>query len=89
MIRKATSDGKPGNEPVLVYTSIDFNEIALIKSMLKSADIEFFVENESQTGWGPITAQCPSGGGMKVFVRTDDGAEAAEIIASLTEEQAE
>ena len=61
MGQSTTSARDARNEPVMVHASFDFNEIALIKSMLTSADIEFFVEGDSQTGWGPVFAQCPIG----------------------------
>jgi len=85
MGQSTTSARDARNEPVMVHASIDFNEIALIKSMLISADIEFFVEGDSQTDWGPVFAQCPMAGGMKVFVRSEDAVEAAEIIDSLND----
>lgn len=72
--------------PVLVFTSVSLGEIALIKSMLTSADIDFYVENELTTGYGQIISQCPAAGGMKIFVRPDDADDAREIIKALDEE---
>jgi len=72
--------------PILVFTSISLGEIALVKSMLKSADIDFHIENELTIGYGQIISQCPAAGGMKIFVRPDDVDDAREIIKALDED---
>ena len=74
---------KPSDVPVLIYTSLSMGRIALVKSLLISADIPFYVENELTTGYGPIISQSAAAGGMKVFVRPEDAQDAQEIIDSL------
>ena len=71
--------------PVCIFNSISMGEIALAKSMLQSADIEFYVENELTTGFGQIISQSPAAGGMKIFVRPEDATDAKEIVDSLRE----
>ena len=77
-----SATGAPAkNEPVIVYTSYDPNEAAMIKSMLTSADIEFHVTNEIVTGYGPTAS---SAQGMDVLVRAEDADDARTIIGQLT-----
>ena len=71
-------------KPVAIYTSYDMNEVAFIKSMLMSADIDFHITNELTTGYGPIVAESPAAGGMDVLVREEDADDARTIINQLT-----
>ncbi|MCL2403848.1 MAG: DUF2007 domain-containing protein [Coriobacteriia bacterium] len=71
--------------PVCIFNSLSMGEIALLKSMLQSADIEYYVENELTTGFGQMISQSPAAGGMKIFVRPEDADDAQEIATSLRE----
>ena len=73
------------NVPVCVFNSFSLGEVAIVRSMLQSADIEHYVENELITGYGPIFSQSPAAGGMKVFTRPEDADDAKEIVNSLRE----
>jgi len=84
--QKSQETRAPSDAPVLVFTSVSMGEIALVKSMLISADIDIHVENELTTGYGQIISQCPAAGGMKIFVRPADADDALEIIKALDKE---
>ena len=78
------SSGGPANnsKPVIAYTSYDPFEVAMIKSMLASADIEFHVTNEIVTGYGPTASSTQ---GMDVFVREEDVDDTRAIIGQLVD----
>jgi len=81
--RNRSASEESSDAPVIVLTSVSFGEVALVKSMLRSADIDHYVENELMTGYGPIISSNPAAGGMRVLVRPSDEKDAREILRTL------
>ena len=77
------ASGESSDAPVMILASFSLGEVAIVRSMLQSADIDYYVENELVTGYGPIFSQSPAAGGMKVFVRPSDEEDAREILRTL------
>ena len=78
--------GKHYTEPQTVFISNKRGIIAIAKSMLMSADIEFFVKGEyvaDKFALGEIGNFNNITRGMSVIVRAKDAADAFEILSSL------
>jgi len=66
-----------------VFDTTSQGDIAIAKSMLIGAGIEFSVSGDTTTGYGALLAGDAALGGMQVLVREDDADDAREILKTL------
>ncbi len=72
--------------PVIVFSSFERADIMTAKSLLASAGIEFFVEDENAQdliAWGNLGGLNPVVGPVKILVSRGDAADAKEILKDL------
>jgi len=76
-------DKQDQSEPVIVFNTTSQGDIAIAKSMLTAANIEFSVKGDTTTGLGTLFASSEAYGGMQILVRAEDAADAREILQKL------
>lgn len=74
------------DDPVVVFSSFERTDIMMAKSLLASAGIKFFVEDENAQdliAWGNFGGVNPVVGPVKILVAGGDALDAKEILKDL------